>query len=175
MYYTPHMQVRSDTVKSMIVSSTAAANRPPRSPPNTSSPRTHIQTGNVSKTTSIPSSQQGAAHEAKSASPKGPGKSGTVAQHQVPGAFGQQDGASNGSCEFSELENKEASKRPNPKKGGPVLRRVQSESSCQHFLSLLLDGLLLYMCSMTCMGCVPATHQSSGQHKMHCCRKQFWQ
>ena len=45
----------------------------------------------------------------------------------VPGTFGQQDGASSGGSEFSELENKEALKRPSAKKGGPVLRRVQSE------------------------------------------------
>ena len=46
-------------------------------------------------------------------------------QQPVPGSSGRQNGTS--SSEFSELENKEALKRPAAKKGGPVLRRVQSK------------------------------------------------
>ena len=105
------------------------------------------------RTCSVPSTQQGGSHQAKSASPKGSAKSGTVGQHQVSGTSGQQDGASNGSSEFSELENKEASKRPLPKKSSAVLRRVQSEShgSPCSLPSLVLGDCLLHCVTSICL------------------------
>ena len=126
------MQVRSDNVKSMIASPDAVASPPPRSPSSTKSPRTHMQTGSVPRTSSVTSLQQGAAPQAHAAQPKGPAKPLTAMQHPVPSTSSRQDDAIH---EFSELENKEALKRPATKKGGPVLRRVQSECHESHFVS----------------------------------------
>ena len=64
-------------------------------------------------------------------------------QHEVPGTSGRQDGASNGSSESSELENKEALKRPLVKKGGPVLRRVQSKYEQSSTLPLACKRICL--------------------------------
>ena len=48
-------------------------------------------------------------------------------QHQSPGSFGRQDGASNGSSESSELENREAQQQPQHKKSMLALRQTQSK------------------------------------------------
>lgn len=118
-----HLQVRAENVKSMI----ASPSRPPRSPSSASSPHTHGQTGPVSRASSVSSLQPGTAPQPHAALPKGPATSSAAVQQPVPGTAGRQGGASHSSAEFSELENKEALKRPAVKKGGPVLRRVQSE------------------------------------------------
>lgn len=100
-----------------------------------------MQTGPVSRSSSVSSLQPGTAPQPHAALPKGPAKSLAAVQQPVPGTAGRQDGASHGSAEFSELENKEALKRPAVKKGGPVLRRVQSE--CLRSLWPVLFRLLV--------------------------------
>ena len=136
----------------MIAAPNAAASRPPRSPSSTTSPHTHMQTGSVSRTSSVSSLQQGAVSQV----PKGPAKSSGVMQQAMSGTSGRQDVTS--SSEFSELENKEALKPPAAKKGGLVLRRVQSKchasppAFCSHELSTSSCK------SIRCLACTSRVH-----------------
>ena len=122
------LQERSDNVKSLMALPNTGVSRPPRSP-------------TISKPTTLTDSEVYPKHSGElCSSAQGPqqlqqavgqigGRFGSTAEREQhpPGSSGRQDGASNGSSESSELENREVLKRPSQKRGAPVLRRVQSK------------------------------------------------
>ena len=129
----------------MMATPSPAASRPPLSPSRGNAPHVLTQTEAELRRPSVSTAQQATNPQACIASQRGGYKpsvtqsggykpSAGVQQHVVPETAGRQDGASNGSSESSELENKEALKRPLAKKGGPGLRRVQSKYGQSHTL-----------------------------------------
>ncbi len=121
------LQERSDNVKSLMALPNTGLSRPPRSP-TISKPtiltdsEAHMQSGDLCSSAQGPQQLQQAVRQVG-------GRFGSTAEREQhpPGSSGRQDGASNGSSESSELENREVLKRPSQKRGAPVLRRVQSK------------------------------------------------
>lgn len=130
-------QVRSDTVKSMISSPSAGCNRPPRSPVSSNSIAARDSQACTQPELQLSTSSSAQIEQCLTAGDSGHPGTGSVStaksSRDVPGSCGRQDGASNGSSESSELENRECQKRHVQKKGAPVLRRAQSK--CGHVSS----------------------------------------
>ena len=122
-----NVQERSDNVKSLMALPNTGLSRPPRSP---SISKSTILTDSEARTHSgeLCSSAQGPQQLQQAVRQVGGRFDSTAERDQhPPGSSGRQDGASNGSSESSELENREVLRRPLQKKGAPVLRRVQSK------------------------------------------------
>ncbi|KAL0044678.1 hypothetical protein WJX82_005253 [Trebouxia sp. C0006] len=123
------LKERSDNVKSLMALPNTGLNRPPRSPTIIKSivltdSEAHTHSGELCSSAQGPQQLQQAVRQV------GGGRFGSTAEREQhpPGSSGRQDGASNGSSESSELENREVLKRPSQKKGAPVLRHVQSSA-----------------------------------------------
>lgn len=136
------LQERSDNVKSLMALPNTGLNRPPRSPTIIKSivltdSEAHTHSGELCSSAQGPQQLQQAVRQV------GGGRFGSTAEREQhpPGSSGRQDGASNGSSESSELENREMLKRPSQKKGAPVLRHVQSKCA-NKYMSL---GSLLWL------------------------------
>lgn len=124
------LQERSDNVKSLMALPNTGLSRPPRSPTISKSiiltdSEAHTHSGELCSSAQGPQQLQQPVRQVG-------GRLGSTAEREQhpPGSSGRQDGASIGSSESSELENREVLKRPSQKKGAPVLRRVQSK--CAH-------------------------------------------
>ncbi|DBB01920.1 hypothetical protein WJX77_010809 [Trebouxia sp. C0004] len=122
------LKERSDNVKSLMALPNTGLSRPPRSPTISKSAiltdsEAHTHSGELCSSAQGPQQLQQAVRHIG-------GRFGSTAEREQhpPGSSGRQDGASNGSSESSELENREVLKRPLHKKGAPVLRRVQSSA-----------------------------------------------
>lgn len=121
------LQERSDNVKSLLALPNTGLSRPPRSPTISASTLltdsgAHTHSGELCSSAQGPQQLQQAVRQVGLR----PGSTAGREQHP-PGSSGRQDGASNGSSESSELENREVLKRPMQKKGASALRRVQSK------------------------------------------------
>ena len=121
------LQERSDNVKSLMALPNTGLSQPLRSP--TISKSTVLTDSEAHMHSGEPRSSAQGPQQLQQAMRQVGGRSDSTAEREQhpPGSSGRQDGASNGSSESSELENREVLKRPSQKKGAPVLRNVQSK------------------------------------------------